>query len=145
MIIENWQNLLGIMALLGFSFIGMKLIEDKKLKFVAFSIGVLTAGILAGLDIEDLFNKAQSYISEHADQAGIATSMTTMLLSAFSPFKGLRNAGLAVGAVGAFTSLFGNPSWLGFLFWSVILTVLGIVGYVLFKKFVWVKIQNANT
>lgn len=143
MIIENWQNLVGVLALLGFSFIGMKLIEDKKLKFAAFSVGILTAGVLAGLDIEDLFNKAQSYVSEHADTAGIATSMTTMLLSALSPFKGLRNAGLAVGAVGVFTSMFGNPAWLGFLFWSVILTVLGIVTYVLVRKFVGLKFQNA--
>lgn len=142
MIIENWQNLVGVIALLGFSFIGMKLIDDKKLKFAAFSIGVLTAGILAGLDIENLFNRAQSYVSEHADTAGIATSLTTMSLGGLSPLKGLRNAAWMVGGVGLVSSLLGNPSWIGFLIWCLILTVLGIVGYVLFKKYVWVKLQN---
>jgi uncharacterized membrane protein len=138
----DWQSLVGISMLMLFSFIGMKMLEDKKYKLISFLIGVFTASILAGFDVEELFNKSQTYISEHADKAGIATSLTTMSLAGLSPFKGLRNTAWLIGGIGMVSSLFGNPSWIGFLIWCLILTVLGVLAYLLVKKFV-VK-QNAT-
>lgn len=130
----NWQAVVGILLVSLFSFMGMKFIDDKKLKMVAFGTGVTAASIFAGLDIENLFANGESYFSNHADVAGIATSTTAVLLSTLNPIKSLRNAGFIAGFTGIVTGLFGNPSWIGFVVWVAIITILGIIAYKLIQK-----------
>lgn len=128
------QTLVGILFVSFFSFMGMRYIDDKRLKMIAFGTGIASAAVFAGLDVEDLFSRGDEYFSEHADTAGVATGTTTVLLSTLSPIKSLRNTGLVAGFTGIITGLFGNPSWIGFVVWIAILSILAVLIYKLIQK-----------
>jgi hypothetical protein len=117
----------------------MALFDDRKLKFVSFATGVISAAMLAGWSDNILTGIQQfaSAIGENIkpDSLGVVTSALGLALSPTIPFKSVRRAVQSTSISGLALSLIGFPAWILWVINGVIVIGL-ILAFYFFAKWI---------
>ncbi|MGQ9507424.1 MAG: hypothetical protein ACUVTB_06160 [Candidatus Bathycorpusculaceae bacterium] len=121
----SWEKPVGLLLLFLFCILGLRE-EDKKLRFLSWAIGVVSALTLIGWS-EGLLIKAQqslSSLSVNPDVFGVSTSALALGMSQFIPAKSARRTAQTTAVSGLALSLLGIPMW---VMWAIVLAIVACI------------------